>query len=152
MGEWKLNDEILGKLKEIEAKLDQMVTYEEFKQVVTTLETIVEGEVSASKEKVEDKAEAGDMLLKSLLDGLETRINRKFGVIETNQLTIMENINGLLEKLDKKFEQDEIHKEKLNDLLEEIVDKHKTYDDTFRFFDERLRTLDFIIRRKLGEL
>jgi BMFP domain-containing protein YqiC len=92
--------------QDLEEKLEQKseetksALIEELKRVADTLETIAVGEAAVTKEKLEDKVEAGDMVLKSLIDGLENRASQRFDSLE-NRFDNLENRFDRLEDMTK---------------------------------------------------
>lgn len=114
--------------------IKHLATAEEVGRVAETLEMIATGEVAAAKAQVEDKIDARDVLTKSLIDGLESRINAKleegFRSIAESQEKILKTMGMFIEK----FEQ--------QDDLNDLVDK--------RLKEQERSTLQ--IRRRLKEL
>lgn len=134
-------------LKQILSKMDEMsrnmVTKEDIKHLATaeevgkvaeTLEMIATGEVAVAREKLEDKIDARDVLNKSLIDGLESRLNEKF---------------------DEGFRMIADSQEKIMKLMEMFTDKIEKQDDLISLFDQRLKEQErsmLQIRRKLKDL
>jgi hypothetical protein len=119
----ELLKEVFNELREIK---DHMVTRQEFEQILEekseetksvfaeemkrvadAFETVAVSAAAATKEQLENKVEAGDVLLKSLIDGLENRMNQRFENLE-NRLDGLENrFDGLenrFERLESRFE------------------------------------------------
>lgn len=115
-------DEIHKKLDMILERLENTPTNEDIMKITETLQDITE-ETAVS---LEHKQESGDVLLKSLIDGLEDRMNLRFDLVDQrfdkveNQLeehskilvNMQTNINNLtnlmfenMKQQDKRFDQ-----------------------------------------------
>jgi hypothetical protein len=104
--------QILNKLHTIEDHMKNLATrqeveeavietkeslIEEMKRVAHTLETIAVGEAAVTAEKLEDKVEAGDMILKSLIDGLEVRLKEEIKEVKSDVKEILQGIRAIVE-------------------------------------------------------
>lgn len=145
--------QILEKLNAISNDItdikEKMATREEVKAVANSLEMIATGEVAATRTNLEDKIESGDVLNKSLIDGLENRLTE---VIEEGFDRMEQGIGNLSQVTVTILENQQNTANVLNMLLE----RFETQDEIINLFDQRLKKLENTTRnlrqaiRKLG--
>ncbi|RAL26494.1 hypothetical protein [Thermoflavimicrobium daqui] len=117
--------------------------FEQFKQSAATkaeLQTLRE-----SAATVDDKTEANYVVLKSLLDGMENRINSKFQQIDTKfeqTDTKFAQIDARFEQIDARFEQIDARFEQIDARFEQIDARFEQIDARFEQIDARFEQID----------
>jgi polyhydroxyalkanoate synthesis regulator phasin len=141
----KYLEEIKQGVEEIKEDLRNKATHEDVMHVADTLTTITE-HVAVS---LEDKREAGDVLLKSLIDGLENRLTERFDRLENtlNERFIflsqqIESLAGSVGTLGEAVKTGFNHTNEqfgqVSKIMESWVEKQKMVDNELRFHLQRI--------------
>lgn len=126
-------EEINKKLDAILERLEDTPTNQDLMAITETLQNITD-ETAVS---LEHKQESGDVLLKSLIDGLEDRMIERFDKVEKQleehshiMLTMQNNINNLtnlmyehMKQTDKRFDQIDRRFDQVLDVMRSWVTK-----------------------------
>lgn len=137
-------ERLLAEIQGIKEKLEHVATREEVMKVADTLQSITTETAAA----VEQKAEANDVLLKSLLDGLENRLTAKIDNLENK-------MDSLGEKIDMSTQAIVETIKPLGEVVNLMVDRAEKQDATLEVFGKRLleqERITFQIQKKLKEL
>lgn len=144
-------ERLMAEIQGIKEKMENLATREEVMKVSDTLQSITTETAAA----VEHKAEANDVLLKSLLDGLENRLTAKINQLDGKLDQVGSKIDKLEEKIDTNTQAVLEAVKPLGELVNLLVDRAHRQDATLEVFGKRLleqRRITSQIQQKVQEL
>lgn len=130
----RLEDKMDGMRLELTEIREKMATSEDVQKVAETLENIAVEEVAAAREKLEDRDDARDVLLKSLIDGLENRMTDRFESLENR-------FDALILQMGEGFKMLGQNQENLLKVIGQFVRKYEKQEEIMKRFDRELKSL-----------
>lgn len=127
-------DEIHKKLDIILERLEDTPTNQDLMKITETLQDITE-ETAVS---LEHKQESGDVLLKSIIDGLEYRMNQRFDNVENQLVTIQTNMNNLTHLMSEHMKQTDKRFAQVLDVMRSWVTKQTDIEAQFQELKRRI--------------
>lgn len=114
--------------EDIQALKDKMAKHDDVMAMAETLENITHETAAA----LENKQESNDVLLKSLIDGLESRQNTRLDRIESGLIAQQQNINNLTTVLNEGFKMQSARFDQVFDIMRSWVSKQTELEETIK--------------------
>lgn len=114
--------------QDIESLKSEMAKHDDVMAMAQTLESIT-GNVAAA---LENRQESNDVLLKSLIDGLESRQNTRLDRIESSLITQQQNINNLTSVMSEGFKMQSVRFDQVFDIMRSWVTKQTELEETIK--------------------
>ena len=113
---------------DIEDLKKEMARHDDVMAMVETMENITTETAAA----LENKQESNDVLLKSLIDGLESRQNTRLDRIESSLIAQQQNVNNLTTVLNEGFKMQSTRFDQVFDIMRAWVSKQTEIEDQIK--------------------
>jgi prephenate dehydrogenase len=113
---------------DIEDLKKEMARHDDVMAMVETMENITTETAAA----LENKQESNDVLLKSLIDGLESRQNTRLDRIESSLIAQQQNVNNLTTVLNEGFKMQSTRFDQVFDIMRAWVSKQTAIEEEIK--------------------